>query len=112
MTPQVLFQKYQQLFNRQFTALQHAFKHENGYYMLEIVIEQEGRANWDEFRKDASVELLMGLVNAIPQLQQIFTPADEARAFFAELLSDPDAVVDDDEDETLPKNAEVVSHHV
>lgn len=114
MTPQVLFQKYQQLFNRQFTALQHAFKHEDGFYMMDIAIEQEGRANWDEFRKDASVELLMGLVNAIPQLQQIFTPADEARAFFAELMSDPDAArpdQEDDEDETLPKNAEVVSHH-
>ena len=99
MTPQTLFAKYQAMLNRNFQILQDKFQHEDGYAMQDHLLDREGRNNFLEFRADASVELLMGLVNSHPQLKQIFSPEEKARQFFTELLEEPPAATDNNEDE-------------
>jgi hypothetical protein len=103
MTPQLLFQKYNALLNAHFMTLIDKFKNETGFSMQDHLLDREGRNTFNQFREDATVDLLMGLVASNGQLKTIFTPPEKARQFFEELLSEPppagEAEDDDDDDE-------------
>lgn len=106
MTPQVFFAKHQALLGEVFPILKDKFDNESGYDLADWIIDRKGRDAYNTLRKDASVELLMQIAGAVPQLNAIFQPADEARAFFEDFLCDPDNRPDE-EPEAQPEGAPV-----
>ena len=54
---------------------------------------------WNEFKADATPELLLEGVASHPQLKLMFTPQDKVLLFFSDLLNDDDG---DDEVEDDP----------
>lgn len=90
MTPQLLFQKYQAMLQSHFSILVDKFQNEDGFAMQDHLLDREGRRMFNQFRADATVDLLLGLVAANEQLKAIFTPQEKARQFFEELLSEPE----------------------
>ena len=90
MTVPVFFTKYQALLQRNLPFLTDHFSNEDGYVFQDHIIDREGRNQFNEIRKDASVDLLMQLVQGHPQLREMFHPPEKARQFFEEFLSDPD----------------------
>lgn len=99
LTPQLFFAKYQALFTNYFQTLKDHFKNEDGYVLRDLLLDREGRNMWNQFREDASVEMLMSIVSAHPLLKASFTPEAKAREFFEDLLSDPDTMPPDEEDD-------------
>lgn len=105
MTPQVFFAKHQVLLGEIFPLLKDKFDNETGYDLADWIIDRKGRDAYNTIRKDGTVELLMQIAAAVPQLNQIFQPADKAREFFEDFLCDPDNRPEEEEAEAEPEGA-------
>lgn len=105
MTPQVFFAKHQILLGEIFPLLKDKFDNETGYDLADWIIDRKGRDAYNAIRKDGTVELLMQIAAAVPQLNQIFQPADKAREFFEDFLCDPDTRPEEEESEAEPEGA-------
>lgn len=104
----VFFAKYKEVLGKHFASIQSMFKRsllpegdpnfDDGISLQRELIHDEGRVWFDEFRKDARIELLVQMVGMSPDLQKIFTPPEKVQTFFEEVLSDPDEEGEDDEE--------------
>jgi hypothetical protein len=105
MNAQLLLAKYQNVLMRSMPFLiDHFQKGASGRDFQDWLIEDAGMNTWNQFRKDATPELLIGAVGSVPQLAQVFQPAERVKEFFTDLLTDwPEEEEEDaDDDETQP----------
>ena len=104
MNAQLLLAKYQAVLMRSMPFLIDFFqKGASGRDFQEWLIEDAGLNTWNQFKKDATADLLIGAVGGIPQLAQIFQPPDRVRQFFTDLLTDwPEEEEDDADDDETP----------
>lgn len=99
MTAPLLFQKHGNAIGRHIQAIIDHFKNKDGLELQDYIVEREGLNWWNEFKADATPELLLEGVTSHPQLKLMFTPQDKVLLFFSDLLSEDDG---DDEVEDDP----------
>ena len=99
MTAPLLFQKHGNAIGRHIQAIIDHFKNKDGLELQDYIVEREGLNWWNEFKADATPELLLEGVASHPQLKLMFTPQDKVLLFFSDLLNDDDG---DDEVEDDP----------
>jgi hypothetical protein len=100
MTAPLLFNKHGAAIGRHIQAIIDHFKNKDGLELQDYIVEREGLNWWNEFKTDATPELLLEGVTSHPQLKMIFTPQDKVLLFFSDLLSEDDG--DDAEEEEPP----------
>ncbi len=99
MTPITLFTKYRGALTEFFPFIKDHYQNFDGVELRDLLYHRLGANFMNQFRQDATPELLAGLVKMDPALNAIFQPADKVQQFFEDLLSDPAADPEDDEDE-------------